>query len=138
MKTHLLLATIVCLGSGDVLTAQPLGDAEATGKLVGTWAIPKEYRNAALKDGQTTFKADGTFTSFTSVKINDKQVRIEVQGKWKVQKGVVIQEITKSNKEQLVPVGVTTRDTILELTDKAYLYRSDKGQERLNVRKSAK
>ena len=138
MKTHLLWAVIVCLGCADNLQAQSSKDSEATTRLVGTWAIPKEYRNATLKGGETTFKADGTFSSFASVKINDKQVRIEVQGKWKVEKGVVVQEITKSNKEQMVPVGLITRDTILELSDKTYLYRSDKGQERLNVRKSAK
>lgn len=138
MTRRLLLTIIVCFVFADFLPAQRLGDAEATAKLVGTWVIPKEQRNAALKGGEITFKADGTFTSFTVVKVKDQQVRIEVQGKWKVEKGVVIEEIIKSNKEQMVPVGVIARDTILELTDKAYLYRGEKGQERLNVRKSGK
>jgi hypothetical protein len=138
MKTHLLLTIIACLGLAESLPAESLRDAEATERLVGTWAVPKEHRNAALKGGETTFKADGTFTSFALLKIKDQQVRIEVRGKWKVEKGVVVEEITKSSKEQMVPVGLITRDTILELTDKAYLYRSDKGQERLNVRKPAK
>jgi hypothetical protein len=140
MKTRLFLTVIGCLvlADFDILPAQLPADAEATAKLVGTWVIPKAYRNAALKGGETTFEAGGTFTSFALLKIKDQQVRIEVQGKWKVEKGVVIEQITKSSKEQMVPVGLITRDKILELTENTYLYRSEKGQERLNVRKSAK
>jgi hypothetical protein len=138
MRPHLLLAIIVYFVVAGILQAQPLRDAEATDKLVGTWVIPKESRNEALKGGETTFKADGTFTSFALLRIKDQQIRIDVQGKWKVEKGVVIEEITKSSKEQMVPVGLITRDTILELTDKAYLYRGNTGQERLNIRKAGK
>src|SRR5262245_5941726 len=115
MKTHLLLGFVACFGLAGILHAQSSKDPAATEKLVGTWTIPKESRNAALKGGETTFKADGTFTSFALLKINDQQVRLEVEGKWKVEKGVVIQKITKSSKEQMVPVGLITRDTILEL-----------------------
>ena len=132
------LATFVLLAATGVLQAQLVHDTEATSKLVGTWAIPKEHHTAVVKGGETTFKADGTFTSFALLRIQDQPVRIDVQGKWKVEKGVLIEEITKSSKEQMAPVGLITRDTLLELTDKMYRYRGEKGQERQHVRKPAK
>jgi len=130
-----LLASLVFIGS---LQAQPVNDAEAATKLVGTWVIPKEHYTAVLRGGETTLKRDGTFTSFAVLKIKEQPVRIDVQGKWKVEKGVVIEEITKSSREQIVPLGLITRDTLLELTDKTYRYRSENGQERQNMRKPAK
>ena len=44
--------------------------------------------------------------------------------------GTDIGEITKSSREQMVPVGLISRDTLLELTDKSYRYRRENGQER--------
>jgi len=110
-------------------------DADAKTKLIGTWVVPQEQYTPVIRGGETSFKGDGTFTSFALLRIRDQQIRIDVQGKWKVEKGVLIEEITKSSKEQMVPVGLISRDTLLEVNEKTYRYRSEKGQERHKLRK---
>jgi len=138
MKMHRSSIALAFLAFAAILPAQPVNDAEATTKLVGTWIIPKDHLTAVIKGGETTFKSDGTFTSFALLRVQDQQMRIDVQGKWKMEKGVLIEEITRSSKEQMVPPGLITRDTLLELTDKTYRYRSEKGQERQQLRKATK
>ena len=129
--TLLLLALL----SAPNLFAGPPSDRDATAKLVGVWTVPpKEYTNVA-GPGEITFKPDGTFSSTGFFKVGDVEMQLDVEGKWKVKHGVLVEEVTKTSLAHVAAVGLTTRDTLLELTDTQYRFRSEDGHEALRVRK---
>lgn len=100
--------------------AAPPTDTEATRLLVGSW-VSGEPR----APGGTTFKADGTFTSDGTFATRNGPITIKVEGKWHVKDGILIEELTRSSHPNIVPVGLTTRDTLLSVTEKEYRYRTE-------------
>jgi hypothetical protein len=131
ISTAFLLVTLLV----SRLIATPPPDAEATKLLVGTWVVPREQYTATSKDGGFTFRADSTFSSYGVFRIRDQDLRIEVEGKWNIKDGVLIEELTKSSQPQMAPVGDLTRDTLLTVTDKEYSFRTERGVEHTYVRK---
>jgi hypothetical protein len=134
MSTRILI-TIVTAAFALPLIAAPPSDVEATKLLVGTWLIPRSQYDSAAKDGSVTFKTDGTFSSYAVFWIQAEEIRIDVQGKWKVKDGMLIEEVTSSSRPQMPAVGSTSRDTLLALTDKEYRYRTERGTEHTYTRK---
>lgn len=134
MKTRLFSA-LVSLICAVALKAELPADPEVTEKLVGEWIVPQDQYTSVMRGGGLHFNKNGTFTSYGILKMKDQEIRIEVEGKWKVEKGILIEEITKSSHAQIVSVGSITRDTLLQLTNKEYRYRTEKGQEAYRVRK---
>jgi hypothetical protein len=136
MKTsHCVALSVIALTCAAKLHAQPPSNSKAIATIVGTWIVPSEQYTEVFRGAEFTFKANGTFTSYAIFKIEDQEVRVEVEGKWRVEKGVLIEEITKSSRKDMVPVGLITRDTLLEVTEGEYRYRSEDGQEEYHVRK---
>ena len=109
-------------------------DAEFTSKLVGSWVVPVRELNATVRSGQIQFKSDGTFTSLGLYNLGNVQMEVNAEGKWKVENGVLIEEVTKSSHPHSVAVGLITRDTLLEVTDKEYRFRSENGPEQSRIR----
>ena len=117
-------------------TAAPPPDVEAAKLLVGTWIIPRAQYPAWSKDGAFVFRPDGTFTSYSILRVRDDgDLRVDIEGKWSVKKGVLIEEVTKSSQPQIIRVGLVTRDTLLAVTDKEYRYRTARGSEHTYLRK---
>jgi len=135
MTTRPLLTFVVAALVALQLFAAPPPDAEVSRLLVGSWVVPREQYTATSKDGGFTFISDGTFSSYGVFHVRDQDIRIEVEGKWSIKDGVLIEELTKSSQPQMAPVGTLTRDTLLAVTDKEYRFRTDRGVEHTYVRK---
>lgn len=118
------------------LSAAPPPDSEAAKLLLGSWAVPVEQYKE-IKDGGYTFRADGTFTSFTMFPGHGQDVRIDVAGQWSIKGGILIETVTKSNQPDVVRPGLTTRDTLLLVTQKEYRFRQEDGKVHSRVRSSA-
>jgi hypothetical protein len=127
MTTRTLHTLLLIALAGSQLAATPPPDAEATKLLVGDWVVPPEQYTATSKAGGFTFRPDGTFSSYGVFHIGDKDLRIEVEGKWSVKDGLLIEELTKSSQPQMAPVGTVTKDTLLGVTDKEYRFRTEQG-----------
>ena len=125
--------------------AQSARDRELASKLVGTWVVPpQQYQQSpaknrgvrsVMKSATRTFRVDGTFKLSAALSIGGRDVLLHDQGKWKVENGVLILEITNCDQPQIVPVGAVTRDTLISVTDTEYRYRTEDGKERYRIRK---
>jgi hypothetical protein len=134
MATRCIIALIVAtLGPG--LLVGPPPDAEAAKLLIGSWIVPRDEYTAMSKDSGFTFRPDGTFSSYGVFRVRDEDVRIDVEGKWSVKDGELIEELTKSTQPQMARIGSVTRDTLLAVTDKQYRFRTERGEEHTYVRK---
>jgi hypothetical protein len=127
MTTRILITLVLVALVVSQLDAALPPDPEATKLLTGNWVVPIEEYTATIKDGGFTFRPDGTFSSFGVFRVHDQDMRIEVEGKWSIKNGVLIEELTKSNQPQMAPVGTLTRDTLLEITDRQYRFRTETG-----------
>jgi hypothetical protein len=120
------------------LSATPPPDSEAAKLLRGSWVVPVEQYNGTVKDGGYTFRANGTFTSFTVIPGHDQDIRIDEEGKWSIKDGILIETLTKSSRPDILPPGTTTRDPLLSVTEKEYRFRTEQGKERSRLRTTAR
>src|SRR5256885_11420260 len=104
------------------LAAAPPPDSEAAKLLLGSWAVPVEPYRGVIKAGGFTFRANGTFTSFSVVQSHGEDLRVDGEGKWSVQGGILIETVTKSSQPDILPPGLLTRDTLLSVTEKEYRF----------------
>lgn len=102
-------------------------DREATRLMVGNWVILSQ---PGIVNGGNTFKSDETFSSNATFSTPTGQITINVEGKWRIQHGIFITEITKSSHPMFVPVGLITRDMLVFVNKVEYRYCTDKGEER--------
>lgn len=89
--------------------------------LIGTWRYEDVTRIA-----EGTFKKNGTYTSKI---IKAGVVTLEIDGKWSLEDGMILYEITKSS-EPRIPAGIRDRDRILKLTEDTYIIQAVNGARR--------
>jgi hypothetical protein len=130
----LLAALIAC---GFKLQAKPPEDREAAAKLVGTWMIRPDDYASIMRGGIYTFRSDGTYLTQGSVKFRDHYITVEGQGTWRIDKGVLIEDVTKSSVPEIVPVGRTYHDILLAVSDEECWIREEDGKEHIWTRYKA-
>jgi hypothetical protein len=133
-RTVLYAFLIITLAASRTFSA-PLSDNKASDKLVGSWLAPPAQYHAINSAGAFTFKRDGTFSSYGVFTHGNEKIRIEVKGKWRVKGGILIEELTASDRPDLVPVGLVTRDTLLGVTDKEFSFRTEHGDQYTYLRR---
>jgi hypothetical protein len=117
-------------------TNTPPGDVEFTHKLVGKWKVALTDPRGLSINGTDEKKADGIFTSTVTFAFPDPKLNrtISVEGKWEIKNGVLIETITKSSDPQFPPVGMVSRDKIIKLDDKEFLYETERGKQESQTR----
>jgi hypothetical protein len=138
MNTRAIRTFLVAIFIASPLSAAPPPDSEAAKLLRGSWAVPVEQYSAAVKDAGYTFRADGTFTSFTLLSGHGQDVRVDLEGRWSIKDGILIETVTKSSQPDTVRPGLTTRDTLLSVTEKEYRFREEDGKMRSRLRSTAR
>ena len=103
-------------------------DEEATRLLVGGWILKVEPKEKMLGFGTIIFALDGRFTAELGINGAGKLNKVTIKGTWKVEKSVIVQEVTSSSVPQLLPAGVIGKDTILELNERALVSRDEEGE----------
>jgi hypothetical protein len=125
VSTALFVLVISCTFAPQ---AKALEDRELAAKLVGTWMIrPDEYWPAWVS-GISIFRSNGTVVSSGSIKIAGRSLPIEVEGNWRVVKGVLVEEVTKSSVPDFLAVGHISRDAIVAVTDEECWLRGQNNQ----------
>jgi hypothetical protein len=130
-RMRLLIFAAILVTSRLLAGAPP--DVEASRLLVGSWDCRGE--SPALREGAFTFRADGTFSSYGIFHVRNREFRIDVEGKWKVKDGVLVEKLTQSSEPATVPVGLTTRDKVLSITKKKFRFETEQGIQASYVRK---
>src|SRR5262245_24619589 len=133
-----IVLSLVTLAIISTCLGQSVRDKELASKLIGTWIVPpKQYHNgpgsyrkvgSVMKSASRTFRPDGTFKLSAVLTIDGRDVPLRDEGKWQIENGVLIQEITKSDQPQIVPVGVVTKDILVSVTDTEYRFRTKDGE----------
>jgi hypothetical protein len=121
-----LSALIICTR---ITQARLPDDKEAVSTLIGTWIVPLEQLKPFdehpdwIKQARYVFRRDGTFALSGLLKGDGHALEIEIEGKWKIEKGVLIQEFTNSNHSALFPLGKQLRDVIVSISQKKFCFR---------------
>ena len=84
-----------------------------------------------MSGGIYTFRRDGTYLAQGSVKFRDHYVTVEGQGNWRIVKGVLIEDVTKSSVPEIVPIGRTYHDILLAVTDEECWIREEDGTDHI-------
>lgn len=132
MRT-LLTTFLLALFCASPVLAVPPSDAEATRTLLGEWVSAKK---PGLIAGAMAFKPDGTFSCQATFMTPDGPLTIKVEGKWRVERGILIEELTRSSHPNLAPVGLATSDTLVSVTKDEYRFRTESGKEDSYSRKA--
>ena len=138
MSTRAIGTFLVTIFIASRVSAAPPPDSEAAKLLIGSWGVPVEQYNGMVKAGGDTFLRDGTFTSFTIVPRPGQDLRIDTEGKWSIQGGILIEQVTKSSQPDIFRPGDTTRDRLLSVTAKECRFRTEQGKERNILRTTAR
>lgn len=127
MKRIFVMAAFSLLTTGlaNALTVEPQnvpGDSEIRQQIVGTWTVDMP----PIK-GTVTIVSGGRFVSQGIINLANDTLDIRYEGSWRIDGGVLIEEITKSNSE-LLPVGRITRDKIIRINNKELVYLTESGK----------
>jgi hypothetical protein len=129
-----LLAALALISCAFSLQAKPLEDRGVAAKLTGTWIIRPDDYASTMRGGICTFRRDGTYLAQGSVKFRDHYVTGEGQGNWRIVKGVLIEDVTKSSVPEIVPIGRTYHHILLAVTDEGCWIREEDGTEHIWTR----
>ncbi len=126
MKTFLFAVfSLLITGLASVLAAEPKNmpsDFEIRQQVVGTWTVDMP----PIK-GTVTIASDGRFISQGTINLANNTLNIRYEGSWRIEDGILIEEITKSDSE-LLPVGHITRDKIIHINDNELVYLTKSGK----------
>jgi hypothetical protein len=97
-------------------------DPEFRQQVVGTWIVDMP----PIK-GTVTIIAGGRFFSQGEINLANDTIEIRYEGAWRIDSGILIEEIMKSNTE-LLPVGHVTRDKIIRVNDQELVFQTEAGK----------
>ena len=105
-------------------------DFELQRNVIGTWT-EVETRPGVKVGGTDTYRSDGQFVVVAHVK-KDGAAPFDLQasGEWRIDKGMLVTVITKTDNPTLAPVGDVSRDKIVNITART-LELESKGGRRL-------
>jgi hypothetical protein len=141
MKKQIWVAlfAVLSLGLASVRAAEKgeerPSDAEIRRKLVGNWHIEVVKTNISGSSSDT-FESNGTFKSAAEFSAGQPaaHISISVEGTWEVKDGVLKETVTKSSNAQFPPVGLVTKDKVLRMDDKEFVYEDERGEIHTNKR----
>jgi hypothetical protein len=115
-------------------SAKASDERDLATKIVGVWMVhPSEY-GTLLKGGLRIFRVDKTFTDTGTAGSGSRNLDVQIEAKWWLERDVLWEEVTKSSLPEVVPVGSRSRDTILAISEQEMLARDEDGKEHLLTR----
>jgi len=114
------LVTFASDGQGASLT-----DADIRQKIVGLWGINFTYPDGYSVYGSVTISSDGTFRGKTIIWDHEPKGSLTVEGAWEVRDGFIIETVTNSSDPSLAEVVKVTKDAVISLDDKQFVYSNE-------------
>jgi hypothetical protein len=115
-------------------SAKASDERDLATKIVGVRMVhPSEY-GTLLKGGLRIFRVDKTFTDTGTAGSGSRNLDVQIEAKWWLERDVLWEEVTKSSLPEVVPVGSRSRDTILAISEQEMLARDEDGKEHLLTR----
>ena len=108
-------------------------EAQGDKYVVGKWAQEIKTEQGLTIKGTTSYKQDGTFAGDATLSLGGQNIRIAIEGTWKVADGVIAETIEKSN-FQGVPQGHVSKDTVLSISQKTLERKDEQGKRSVQTR----
>jgi hypothetical protein len=131
--TVILALAPAALAAGDPPLQGKPSDADIRRLIVGKWAQEIKSDNGVTVKGTTTYKSDGTFTADATFSVGGQDIRITLEGTWKVADGVIAETIQKSSFPG-VPSGQTSKDHVLSISQKSLERKDEQGKRTTQTR----
>lgn len=116
-----VLSLFTTLASADVPR-----DADLARLIVGSWEATVDTP-VVKGTGVTEYKADGTFVSSGELSVQGTPIRIGVEGVWVVEGTTLTWTVKKTINPEVMPVGETHSEEVLEIDARHIKYRDDEG-----------
>lgn len=101
-------------------------DAALKKLVVGVWGLT--FKSPLVTGhGETEYKANGSWRSHGKFNSLGETIILEASGVWSVKGNVVTWAVRKTKNPDLVKVGETHHDTVLEIDARHMKYRDDEG-----------
>ena len=130
---------ILVLISCSVFAAEKtsLPDSEISELLIGKWRIMLSDKNTKL-DAVDDYMPDGKVFQKGKLTASGKRMNIEMESTWKVENGKLISSLVYVKPKGLLPIGLTTTDTVISINKTKFVFRDDKTGERQTYYRVAK
>lgn len=108
-------------------------DADLASVIVGSWEATVDYPEVKGV-GVTQYKPDGTFVSSGELRVQGHPMRIAAEGVWSVTGTTLTWTVKKTINPEVMAVGETHSEEILEIDEKHITYRDDEGETTVEMR----
>jgi hypothetical protein len=109
------------------LAAKRTGDEVLSKELVGAWAGTADLENGVKVSFTQTYFSDGTSAIAGKITFQGKDLDVNFKTKWRIDGKRIYEVITESSHPNLLPVGKSDSDEIVNLTDTLLVTRDKDG-----------
>ena len=93
--------------------------------IIGTWGYQEVTPEGAVLDGTTTYAPNGQTTSVGTISYQQQNFPIVASGTWLIKEGYLHSTVKSSNVPMLLPIGFSSSDKIITITNRELRYISD-------------
>lgn len=103
-------------------------DDELKSMLIGKWHI-SVTNDGVLTSGTTDYRDDGTFVSLGLIEFGNgvPPMKMEFEGSWSVKGKALIWNVEKSSEEDVMPIGTSATEQILQISRDSMTHQSTDG-----------
>lgn len=105
-----------------------LSDAEIRQRIVGTWMVNLKYSNGTFMEGSVSILRNRTCSANASILKGERKIEFCYECVWEVKDGYLTEIVKKTSYPKLVPLGKVTRDYVIRLDEKKFVYRTENGK----------
>ena len=133
MKRNTIIA--VCVFIAALALADVPRDAALAKQIVGRWKTSVDDPDAQIKGGGITeYKADGTFSATGELTVQGERMIIGAEGIWSVKGRILTWTVKKTINRDVMEIGETHTEEILEIDATHIKYRGDEGEIEVETR----
>jgi hypothetical protein len=140
MQIRLLGAVFVAMALAESLHAfedppKKQTDEEISKLLIGKWIVDEGDGQKEPKiKGSVNYKKDSTVVVEATIDFGKDNLKVFLEGTWKVKDGVITATVTKTSHPELIKEGHISKDKLISVSDKELKYTDEMGKEKLHKR----
>lgn len=117
-----ILLIVLSFTSLAISFAASTTDDDIKAKLVaGSWHDKEEFPEL-VSERITIFYPDNTLWTRGAIYKGNEVMEVEYRAKYTIENGFITETVVSSNRPDAIPIGKTTTDKVLEITDSDFIY----------------
>ncbi len=93
--------------------------------IIGTWKDQEVTPEGEIYESTTTYAPNGQISMFGTISTQEETFPVVVSGTWMIKEGYLYTTVKSSNAPMILPVGFSSSDEIINITNKELRYISD-------------